>query len=78
MVSGSISDYNRRLTILNPALSDSGYYECEAVLRSSSVPSVSRGAYLSVLGKEAGHLRHECNECARVSARLPGHKALSP
>ncbi|XP_019398340.1 PREDICTED: protein sidekick-2 [Crocodylus porosus] len=48
-VSGSISDYNRRLTILNPALSDSGYYECEAVLRSSSVPSVSRGAYLSVL-----------------------------
>ncbi|KYO44085.1 hypothetical protein Y1Q_0016618 [Alligator mississippiensis] len=49
VVSGSISDYNRRLTILNPALSDSGYYECEAVLRSSSVPSVSRGAYLSVL-----------------------------
>uniref|UniRef100_A0A7M4FNJ1 Sidekick cell adhesion molecule 2 n=1 Tax=Crocodylus porosus TaxID=8502 RepID=A0A7M4FNJ1_CROPO len=29
---GLISDYNRRLTILNPALSDSGYYECEAVL----------------------------------------------
>uniref|UniRef100_A0A670HQN0 Sidekick cell adhesion molecule 2 n=1 Tax=Podarcis muralis TaxID=64176 RepID=A0A670HQN0_PODMU len=48
-VSGGISDYNRRLTILNPSLSDSGYYECEAVLRSSSVPSVVRGAYLSVL-----------------------------
>uniref|UniRef100_A0A670HQX3 Sidekick cell adhesion molecule 2 n=1 Tax=Podarcis muralis TaxID=64176 RepID=A0A670HQX3_PODMU len=31
-VSGGISDYNRRLTILNPSLSDSGYYECEAVL----------------------------------------------
>lgn len=51
-VSSGISDYNRRLTILNPALSDSGYYECEAVLRSSSVPSVVRGAYLSVLGKD--------------------------
>ncbi|XP_026531599.1 protein sidekick-2 [Notechis scutatus] len=48
-VSSGISDYNRRLTILNPSLSDSGYYECEAVLRSSSVPSVVRGAYLSVL-----------------------------
>lgn len=51
-VSSGISDYNRRLTILNPSLSDSGYYECEAVLRSSSVPSVVRGAYLSVLGKK--------------------------
>uniref|UniRef100_A0A803TSK1 Sidekick cell adhesion molecule 2 n=1 Tax=Anolis carolinensis TaxID=28377 RepID=A0A803TSK1_ANOCA len=48
-VSTGISDFNRRLTILNPSLSDSGYYECEAVLRSSSVPSVVRGAYLSVL-----------------------------
>lgn len=51
-VSSGISDYNRRLTILNPSLSDSGYYECEAVLRSSSVPSVVQGAYLSVLGKK--------------------------
>ncbi|XP_072737349.1 protein sidekick-2 isoform X1 [Ciconia boyciana] len=48
-VSSGISDYSRRLTILNPALSDSGYYECEAVLRSSSVPAVAEGAYLSVL-----------------------------
>ncbi|KAK2494395.1 hypothetical protein MC885_015796 [Smutsia gigantea] len=44
-----ISDYHRRLTIPNPTSSDAGYYECEAVLRSSSVPSVIRGAYLSVL-----------------------------
>uniref|UniRef100_A0A8C4MRQ0 Sidekick cell adhesion molecule 2 n=1 Tax=Equus asinus asinus TaxID=83772 RepID=A0A8C4MRQ0_EQUAS len=49
LLSGGISDYNRRLTIPNPTGSDSGYYECEAVLRSSSVPSVIRGAYLSVL-----------------------------
>lgn len=51
-VASGISDYNRHLTILNPTLSDSGYYECEAVLRSSSVPSVIKGAYLSVLGKD--------------------------
>ncbi|XP_060058654.1 protein sidekick-2 isoform X2 [Erinaceus europaeus] len=49
LLSGGISDYHRRLTIPNPVGSDSGYYECEAVLRSSSVPSVIRGAYLSVL-----------------------------
>ncbi|KAI1232491.1 Protein sidekick-2 [Lamprotornis superbus] len=48
-VSSGISDYSRRLTILHPALSDSGFYECEAVLRSSSVPAVTAGAYLSVL-----------------------------
>uniref|UniRef100_A0A8B9PED0 Sidekick cell adhesion molecule 2 n=1 Tax=Apteryx owenii TaxID=8824 RepID=A0A8B9PED0_APTOW len=48
-LSSGISDYSRRLTILNPALGDSGYYECEAVLRSSSVPAVAQGAYLSVL-----------------------------
>ncbi|NXR00746.1 SDK2 protein, partial [Sagittarius serpentarius] len=48
-LSSGISDYSRRLTILNPTLSDSGYYECEAVLRSSSVPAVAEGAYLSVL-----------------------------
>ncbi|XP_066836226.1 protein sidekick-2 isoform X2 [Anser cygnoides] len=48
-LSSGISDYSRRLTILNPALGDSGFYECEAVLRSSSVPAVAEGAYLSVL-----------------------------
>ncbi|OXB57687.1 hypothetical protein ASZ78_008248 [Callipepla squamata] len=48
-LSSGISDYSRRLTILNPTLGDSGYYECEAVLRSSSVPAVAEGAYLSVL-----------------------------
>ncbi|XP_010577031.1 PREDICTED: protein sidekick-2 [Haliaeetus leucocephalus] len=48
-LSSGISDYSRRLTVLNPTLSDSGYYECEAVLRSSSVPAVAEGAYLSVL-----------------------------
>ncbi|NXW17532.1 SDK2 protein, partial [Circaetus pectoralis] len=48
-LSSGISDYSRRLTILNPTLSDGGYYECEAVLRSSSVPAVAEGAYLSVL-----------------------------
>lgn len=51
LLAGGISDYNRRLTIPNPTGSDTGYYECEAVLRSSSVPSVIRGAYLSVLGE---------------------------
>lgn len=50
-LSSGISDYSRRLTILNPALGDSGFYECEAVLRSSSVPAVAEGAYLSVLGE---------------------------
>ncbi|XP_030362261.1 protein sidekick-2 isoform X1 [Strigops habroptila] len=48
-LSSGISDYSRRLTILNPVLSDSGYYECEAVLRSSSVPAVAEGAFLSVM-----------------------------
>ncbi|KAM9597745.1 protein sidekick-2 [Trichechus inunguis] len=49
VVSGGVSDYSRRLTIPNPTGSDAGYYECEAVLRSSSIPAVTRGAYLSVL-----------------------------
>ncbi|NWR82284.1 SDK2 protein, partial [Furnarius figulus] len=48
-LSSGISDYSRRLTILHPVLSDSGYYACEAVLRSSSVPAVAAGAFLSVL-----------------------------
>ncbi|KAE8283995.1 Protein sidekick-2 [Larimichthys crocea] len=49
LVNSGLSDFNRRLTILSPLVSDAGYYECEAVLRSSSVPSVSAGAYLHVL-----------------------------
>ncbi|XP_041830016.1 protein sidekick-2 isoform X1 [Melanotaenia boesemani] len=49
MVTSGLSDFNRRLTILSPLVSDAGYYECEAILRSSSVPSVSAGAYLHVL-----------------------------
>ncbi|XP_035889307.1 protein sidekick-2 isoform X2 [Phyllostomus discolor] len=49
LLSGGISNYNRRLTIPNPTGSDAGFYTCEAALRSSSVPSVIRGAYLSVL-----------------------------
>ncbi|XP_043956286.1 protein sidekick-2 isoform X1 [Gambusia affinis] len=44
-----IRDFGRRLVISLPAVSDSGYYECEASLRSSSVPSVTTGAYLHVL-----------------------------
>uniref|UniRef100_A0A672YXX2 Sidekick cell adhesion molecule 2b n=1 Tax=Sphaeramia orbicularis TaxID=375764 RepID=A0A672YXX2_9TELE len=49
LVNSGLSDFNRRLTILSPVVSDAGYYECEAILRSSSVPSVSAGAYLHVL-----------------------------
>ncbi|KAK2820619.1 hypothetical protein Q5P01_023578, partial [Channa striata] len=48
LVTSGLSDFNRRLTVLSPVVSDSGYYECEAVLRSSSVPSVSAGAFLHV------------------------------
>lgn len=51
LVTSGLSDFNRRLTILSPVVSDAGFYECEAILRSSSVPSVSAGAYLHVLGK---------------------------
>ncbi|TRY60854.1 hypothetical protein DNTS_028282 [Danionella cerebrum] len=49
LLRSGLSDFNRRLTILSPVVSDSGFYECEAVLRSSSVPSVSAGAFLYVL-----------------------------
>ncbi|XP_069050665.1 protein sidekick-2 isoform X3 [Lepisosteus oculatus] len=49
LVTSGLSDFNRQLTILSPAVSDAGFYECEAILRSSSVPSVSAGAYLHVL-----------------------------
>ncbi|XP_069786249.1 protein sidekick-2 isoform X2 [Narcine bancroftii] len=44
-----LSDHHRKLTLLNLKAHDAGYYECEAILRSSSVPSVSAGAYLFVL-----------------------------
>ncbi|KAM4525657.1 protein sidekick-2 isoform 4-T4 [Odontesthes bonariensis] len=49
LVTSGLSDFNRRLTILSPVVSDAGLYECEAILRSSSVPSVSAGAFLHVL-----------------------------
>ncbi|KAM6904506.1 protein sidekick-2-like isoform 3-T3 [Xenentodon cancila] len=49
VVNTGIRDFGRRLVISLPAVSDSGYYECEASLRSSSVPSVTAGAYLHVL-----------------------------
>ncbi|KAJ0058060.1 hypothetical protein NL108_007330 [Boleophthalmus pectinirostris] len=51
VVNTGIRDFGRRLVISLPAVSDSGYYECEASLKSSSVPSVTAGAYLHVLGK---------------------------
>uniref|UniRef100_A0A8C6U6E1 Sidekick cell adhesion molecule 2a n=1 Tax=Neogobius melanostomus TaxID=47308 RepID=A0A8C6U6E1_9GOBI len=53
VVNTGIRDFGRRLVISLPAVSDSGYYECEASLKSSSVPSVTAGAYLHVLGKAA-------------------------
>ncbi|XP_028979648.1 protein sidekick-2 isoform X3 [Esox lucius] len=49
VVSTGIRDFGRRLTISLPAVSDSGYYECEAALRSGGVPAVSAGAHLHVL-----------------------------
>uniref|UniRef100_A0A8C9TQV2 Sidekick cell adhesion molecule 2 n=1 Tax=Scleropages formosus TaxID=113540 RepID=A0A8C9TQV2_SCLFO len=36
VVNSGLSDFNRRLTVIGPMVIDSGYYECEAVLRSSS------------------------------------------
>lgn len=51
VVNTGIRDFGRRLVISLPAISDSGYYECEASLRSSSVPSITAGAFLHVLGK---------------------------
>lgn len=50
VVNTGIRDFGRRLVKSLPTVSDSGYYECEASLRSSSVPSVTAGAYLHVLG----------------------------
>uniref|UniRef100_G3P9R9 Sidekick cell adhesion molecule 2a n=1 Tax=Gasterosteus aculeatus aculeatus TaxID=481459 RepID=G3P9R9_GASAC len=49
VVSTGIRDFGRRLVISMPAVTDSGYYECEASLRSSSFPSVTAGAFLHVL-----------------------------
>uniref|UniRef100_A0A8D3E8J7 Sidekick cell adhesion molecule 2a n=1 Tax=Scophthalmus maximus TaxID=52904 RepID=A0A8D3E8J7_SCOMX len=49
MVNTGIRDFGRRLVISLPAVGDSGYYECEASLRSSSVPSATAGAFLHVL-----------------------------
>ncbi|KAG8505148.1 Protein sidekick-2 [Galemys pyrenaicus] len=77
-LAGGISDYNRRLTIPNPSGSDSGYYECEAVLRSSSVPSVVRGAYLSVLEppqfvkEPERHITAEMEKVVDVPCRAKG------
>ncbi|GAA6097738.1 protein sidekick-2 isoform X1 [Tachysurus ichikawai] len=48
-VRSGLSDFNCRLTILSPTIIDSGFYECEAELRSSTVPSVSAGAFMHVL-----------------------------
>lgn len=50
VVNTGIRDFGRRLVISLPTVSDSGYYECEASLRSSSAPPVSAGAFLHVLG----------------------------
>lgn len=66
LVKSGLSDFNRRLTILSPLVSDSGLYECEAVLRSSSVPSVSAGAYLHVLGNYTHTVRMWAGVCVCV------------
>ncbi|KAJ8383067.1 hypothetical protein SKAU_G00038450 [Synaphobranchus kaupii] len=49
VVGSGLSDFNRRLTVVSPAVGDSGFYECEAGLLSSGVASVRAGAYLHVL-----------------------------
>ncbi|XP_047428887.1 protein sidekick-2 isoform X2 [Mugil cephalus] len=49
VISTGIRDFGRRLVISLPAVTDAGYYTCEASLRSSSAPSVTAGAYLHVL-----------------------------
>ncbi|KAJ8384733.1 hypothetical protein AAFF_G00199390 [Aldrovandia affinis] len=48
-VSSGLSDFNRRLTVVSPAASDGGFYECEAGLLGSGLPPVSAGAFLHVL-----------------------------
>lgn len=62
VVNTGIRDFGRRLVISLPAVSDSGYYECEASLRSSSVPSVTAGAYLHVLGKQRYNIHFDPTE----------------
>ncbi|CAH2291458.1 sidekick-2 [Pelobates cultripes] len=51
LLTSGVSEYGRRLTLLSPTVSDAGYYSCEATLRSSSVPPVTAGAFLNVLGE---------------------------
>lgn len=70
LLSNGISDYNRRLTITNPMVSDAGYYECEAMLRSSSVAPVTRGAYLSVLGESEQAMGFLCYGRGRARAAI--------
>lgn len=70
LLSNGISDYNRRLTITNPMVSDAGYYECEAMLRSSSVAPVTRGAYLSVLGESEQVMGFLCYSRGRARAAI--------
>ncbi|NXG29312.1 SDK2 protein, partial [Dromaius novaehollandiae] len=80
-LASGISDYSRRLTILNPALGDSGYYECEAVLRSSSVPAVAEGAYLSVLEppqfvkEPERHITAEMEKVVAIPCRAKGERS---
>lgn len=60
-VSTGLRDFGRRVVISLPTVSDGGYYECEASLRSSSAPSVTAGAFLHVLGKPPRATRnHRC------------------
>uniref|UniRef100_A0A4W3K1G6 Sidekick cell adhesion molecule 1 n=1 Tax=Callorhinchus milii TaxID=7868 RepID=A0A4W3K1G6_CALMI len=49
ILTSGIDAFGRRLTILNPTSADIGMYECEAVLQSSSVPSVHKRAHLSII-----------------------------
>lgn len=63
LVTAGLSDFNRRLTILGPVVSDAGFYECEATLRSSSVPSVSAGAHLHVHGMVGMSLDSNASFC---------------
>ncbi|NXA30009.1 SDK2 protein, partial [Ibidorhyncha struthersii] len=63
-LSSGISDYSRRLTILNPTLSDSGYYECEAVLRSSSPPQFVR--------EPERHITAEMEKVVAIPCRAKG------
>ncbi|XP_032473244.1 protein sidekick-2 isoform X3 [Phocoena sinus] len=78
LLSSGISDYNRRLTIPNPTGSDAGYYECEAILRSSGASSVVRGAYLSVLEppqfvkEPERHITAEMEKVVDVPCRAKG------